>query len=216
MVCRGTSSGIFAVYPARIIHRDTDAQRNADFDLPTFCLAKLTGDCRTAGEPTEGRRGGSAAQRWADTTRFRNGYLLPEQRVLASWQRPPDSLCTPAAHLQSYPAAVDMADPALFVDEARKPLTYRRWKRLLTDARTAAGVEVTSHSFRHFAASALICSGASVKQAQTFLGHASAVITLRNYAHMWPGDEDRTRNVLDAALSVLEHNPKMIRTVDGQ
>jgi site-specific recombinase XerD len=113
-------------------------------------------------------------------------------------------------------AAVDTADPALFVDEARKPLTYRRWKRLLTDARTAAGVEVTSHSFRHFAASALISGGASVKQVQTFLGHASAVITLRTYAHMWPGDEDRTRNVLDAALSVLEHNPKIIRTVDGQ
>ena len=102
------------------------------------------------------------------------------------------------------------------MDEARKPLTYRRWKRLLTDARTAAGVEVTSHSFWHFAASALISGSASDKQVQTFLGHASAVITLRTYAHMWPGDEDRTRNVLDAALSVLEHRPKIIRTVDGQ
>lgn len=38
---------------------------------------------------------------------------------------------------------------------------------------------------------------------QTFLGHASAVITLRTYAHMFPGDEDRTRNVLDAALSAV-------------
>lgn len=27
---------------------------------------------------------------------------------------------------------------------------------------------------------------------QTFLGHASAVVTLRTYAHLWPGDEDRT------------------------
>jgi site-specific recombinase XerD len=60
-----------------------------------------------------------------------------------------------AAHLQAHPAAVDTADPALFVDDARQPLTYRRWKRLLTAARTAAGVEVTSHPFRHFAASAL-------------------------------------------------------------
>ena len=118
-----------------------------------------------------------------------------------------------AAHLQAYPAAVHTADPALFVDEARKLLTDRRWKRLLTDARTAAGDEVTSHSFRHFAASALISGGASVKRVQTFLGHASAVITLRTYAHMWPGDEDRTRNVLDAALSVLEHNPEIIRAV---
>jgi len=64
--------------------------------------------------------------------------------------------------------------------------------------------------------SALISGGASVKQVQAFLGHASAVITLRTYVHMWPGDQDRTRNVLDAALAVLEHNPKIIRTVDGQ
>jgi len=41
---------------------------------------------------------------------------------------------------------------------------------------------------------------------QTFLGHSSAVITPRTYAHMFPGDEDRTRNVLDAALSPLADN----------
>ena len=37
----------------------------------------------------------------------------------------------------------------------------------------------------------------------TVPGHASAVITLRTYAHLWPGDEDRTRNVMDAALGPL-------------
>jgi hypothetical protein len=46
-----------------------------------------------------------------------------------------------------------------------------------------------------------------------FLGHASAVITLRTYAHMWPGDEDRTRNVLDAALSPLAGPSDSSRTV---
>ena len=61
----------------------------------------------------------------------------------------------------------------------------------------------TAHSLRHFFTSALIAGGASVKQVQTVLGHASAVITLRTYAHLWPGDEDRTRNVMDAALSPL-------------
>ena len=78
---------------------------------------------------------------------------------------------------------------------------------------TASGVELTSHSFRHFAASALISGGASVKQVQTFLGHASAVITPRTYAHMWPGDEDRTRNVFDAALSPLTSQSDSSRTV---
>lgn len=113
-----------------------------------------------------------------------------------------------AAHLATYPST----DEALFVDEVRGPLTYRRWKRLLSGAGKAAGVVVTSHSFRHFAASALISGGASVKQVQTFLGHASAVITLRTYAHLWPGDEDRTRNVLDAALGPLGARADSVRT----
>jgi integrase len=103
-----------------------------------------------------------------------------------------------AAHLATYPS-----EGALFVEELGAPLSYTRWKRLLRDAASEAGVEVTSHSLRHFAASALISGGASVKQVQTFLGQSSAVITLRTYAHMFPGDEDRTRDVLDAAPSSL-------------
>jgi len=103
-----------------------------------------------------------------------------------------------AAHLAAYPSA-----GALFVDELGEPLPYWRWKKLITAAATAVGVDATAHSLRHFFASALIAGGASVKQVQTVLGHASAVITLRTYAHLWPGDEDRTRSVMDAALSPL-------------
>ncbi|ABL81237.1 MULTISPECIES: site-specific integrase [unclassified Nocardioides] len=113
-----------------------------------------------------------------------------------------------AAHLASYPPT----EEALFTDEFGKPLTYRRWKRLVSDAAKVAGAEITSHSFRHFAASALISGGASVKQVQAFLGHASAVVTLRTYAHLWPGDEDRTRKVLDAALGPLGARADSVRT----
>lgn len=113
-----------------------------------------------------------------------------------------------AAHLAAYPAS----DEALFVDELGRPLGYGQWKRLLANAGTAAGVDLTSHSLRHFAASALISGGASVKQVQAFLGHSSAVITLRTYAHLFPGDEDRTRNVLDAALSPLSAAADSVRT----
>jgi len=35
------------------------------------------------------------------------------------------------------------------------------------------------------------------------LGHSSAAITLRVYAHLWPGDDDRTRSVMDDALAPL-------------
>lgn len=107
-------------------------------------------------------------------------------------------------HLARYPGA----DEALFVDELGRPLTYGRWKKLLAAAAERAGVDVTSHGFRHFAASALIAGGASVKQVQVFLGHGSAEITLRTYTHLWPGDEDRTRAVLDAALSPLADSPR--------
>ena len=70
-------------------------------------------------------------------------------------------------------------------------------------ARAAAAVDLSTHDLRHFFASALIAGGASVKQVQVVLGHANAMITLRTYAHLWPGDDDRTRAVMDATLDVL-------------
>lgn len=103
-----------------------------------------------------------------------------------------------AAHLAEYPSG-----DALFLDEFGEPLTYRRWKRIWNKAAGSVGISHRTHDLRHFAASALIGGGASVKQVQTVLGHASAVITLQTYAHLWPGDDDRTRDVMDAALSLL-------------
>lgn len=100
-----------------------------------------------------------------------------------------------AAHLAAYPSK-----EWLFTAEDGKPLMYRRWK---ADWKAAAPAGITTHDLRHFCASALIAGGASVKQVQTFLGHSSAVITLRVYSHLWPGDEDRTRSVMDAVLGAL-------------
>lgn len=133
--------------------------------------------------------------------RLQSGVLAPlkskaSRRVVPIGRRVVDGL---TAHLGEWPGT----DEALFVDELGRPLTYTRWKKLLAAAAEDAGVDMTSHDFRHFAASALISGGASVKQVQAFLGHASAVITLRTYAHLFPGDEDRTRDVLDAALGPL-------------
>ena len=81
------------------------------------------------------------------------------------------------------------------------PLTYRQWKPLWKTAADTANVQATADALRHLYASALIAGGASVKQVQMVLGHASAVVTLRTYAHLWPGDDDRTRAIIDAVLS---------------
>jgi len=58
------------------------------------------------------------------------------------------------------------------------------------------------HDLRHFYASVLIRSGASVKVVQARLGHKSAVVTLDTYAHLFEDEEDRTRSAIDSALRV--------------
>ena len=100
--------------------------------------------------------------------------------------------------LAAYLEAGERHTGPLFVNALGRPLTYRQWKPLWKAGAEAAKVEATAHSLRHFYASALIAGGASVKQVQAVLGHASAVVTLRTYAHLWPGDDDRTRSIIDA------------------
>jgi integrase len=99
-----------------------------------------------------------------------------------------------AAHLAMYGAA---GDDSVFTDSLGRPLTYSAWKPLWK----ATGTTYKTHDLRHYAASALIAGGASVKQVQTILGHGSAAVTLGVYAHLWPGDDDRARTILDAALA---------------
>lgn len=68
-------------------------------------------------------------------------------------------------------------------------------------ARKAAGLpEATCHDLRHFFASALIRKGLSPKVVAARLGHADASITLRVYTHLWPDDEDRSRQAIDDML----------------
>jgi integrase len=101
-----------------------------------------------------------------------------------------------SAHLAAYPSS-----GALFAGRDGRRLTYRLWRVEWDTAAASVGYEGTTHDLRHYAASALIAGGASVKQVQVFLGHSSAAITLRVYAHLWPGDDDRTRDVMEAALA---------------
>jgi integrase len=59
------------------------------------------------------------------------------------------------------------------------------------------------HELRHYYASLLIASGASVKVVQARLGHKSAMETLDTYGHLWPDSEDQTRKAVDEALGGL-------------
>ena len=59
------------------------------------------------------------------------------------------------------------------------------------------------HDLRHYYASLLIRRGASVKVVQARLGHKSAAETLDTYSHLWPDDDDRTRDAVDSVLGVV-------------
>ncbi len=69
--------------------------------------------------------------------------------------------------------------------------------------REAAGLNGTGfYALRHYYASLLIRYGESVKTAQARLGHATAAETLDTYSHLWADSDDRTREAVDAALTV--------------
>lgn len=56
------------------------------------------------------------------------------------------------------------------------------------------------HDCRHFFASLLIESGASVKVVQARLRHGSATTTLDTYGHLFPDTDEATRAAVDAVL----------------
>ncbi|MDZ5441760.1 tyrosine-type recombinase/integrase [Micromonospora sp. 4G57] len=101
-----------------------------------------------------------------------------------------------AAHLAAYPAA---GAAYVFRDDDGQPLHRNRFNRdVWGPARTAAGLpEVTCHDLRHFFASVLIGAGHNPKAVAERLGHADPAMTLRVYAHLWPEDDDRTRQAID-------------------
>ncbi|MBC2905457.1 tyrosine-type recombinase/integrase [Streptomyces cupreus] len=150
--------------------------------------------------------------------RLQSGKIGPPKTAKSRRTVPVGEVVTDAllTHLAARPSK-----EWLFTMEEGEPLNYRRWKTEWNCARKALQAaenkaaehegrkpvelpHMVTHDLRHFYASALIAGGASVKQVQLVLGHASAVITLRIYAHLWPGEEDRTRSVMDAVLGGLQ------------
>jgi site-specific recombinase XerD len=73
---------------------------------------------------------------------------------------------------------------------------------------------VVAHDLRHFFAPALIADGAGVRQVAV-LGHATAVITLWIYAHLWPGEDDRTRFVMHSVLAAMRTGCGQATTENG-
>lgn len=92
----------------------------------------------------------------------------------------------------------------LFTTSFGRPLNRSGWSTTWRRALRRAGVTEGwgMHALRHFFATSLIHGGASVKTVQLALGHSKPSITLDTYTHEWPDAEERTRTVMEAALSI--------------
>lgn len=110
-----------------------------------------------------------------------------------------------ARHLEEYPSP-----DVVFRTQDGRPWTRKamsgEWRRWCGLAQTP----FRFHDLRHFFASGLIAAGQSVKVVQERLGHASATETLNTYAHLWPADEDATREAIDGLVA------SVLRTHRGQ
>jgi integrase len=111
-----------------------------------------------------------------------------------------------AAHLKEWPAHPDLG--LVFTNERGAPIQQFPFSAMFENARSKAGLPewVTPHDLRHFYASTLIRSGASIKVIQTRLGHASAKVTLDVYGHLFRDEDDRTRQAIEDALSATGQN----------
>jgi integrase len=151
--------------------------------------------------------------------------LLPKQPAFLAPPKTPSSdrripvgdfvLHALARHMQEYPttralrAITRRDEPIIFSNQADSPLS-RTWfsRAVWQPAIKSSGLPdgLTFHDLRHFYASLLISRGSSVKVVQARLGHKSAVETLDTYGHLWPDDEDLTRQAVDAVLSCAAEN----------
>lgn len=109
-----------------------------------------------------------------------------------------------SAHLAVYEQS---PDGLIFTDQLGRPISRTRFGEVWRRAAGEAGVDATFHDLRHFYASVLIRSGASVKVVQERLGHASAMETLDTYAHLFPDEEDRSRAAVQDVFSKFVSNP---------
>lgn len=91
-------------------------------------------------------------------------------------------------------------DELAFTAPGGGPLRLMNWRRRTFDpaARAAGLAGVTPHALRHTAASLAVASGATVKDVQAMLGHASAAMTLDVYAGLFTDGLDAVADRMDA------------------
>lgn len=106
-----------------------------------------------------------------------------------------------AAHVASFEQG---PQGLLFAPDGRALPRGRFSERWAAAVKTAGLPEGTRfHELRHFYASMLIRAGLSPKAVQARMRHATMQETWDTYGHLWPDDEDRTRDAIDGVLGAV-------------
>ncbi len=103
-----------------------------------------------------------------------------------------------AAHLAACPAG---PDGMLFASSRGGAWDAAHYGRVLKTAARRAGLpgSTSSHDLRHFYVSALLDAGVGLPHVAALIGD-TVTTTAKHYAHMVPGQDDRARAAVDAAL----------------
>jgi integrase len=84
-------------------------------------------------------------------------------------------------------------------------------------AREAAGLANTRdngmHALRHYYASVLLAGGVDIRALSEYLGHHDPGFTLRIYAHLMPGADDRARQAVELALGSADRGQPIAKTL---
>jgi integrase len=115
-----------------------------------------------------------------------------------------------AAHLASTGRRSGLILTTPSGDPVRRNTFGKAWRSAVAKAGVQPGLRL--HDLRHAYASALIAAGESVKVVQARLGHASAMVTLDVYGHLWPDSDDKTRAAIDAFLAPVADS---VRTAEA-
>jgi integrase len=116
-----------------------------------------------------------------------------------------------AAHLAQFEPG---DDGLIFTSATGAALRRSTWQAAFARAARDTKIEASSHDLRHHCASLLISAGCSVIAVQHFLGHKNASETLDTYSQLWPDDEDRIRDAIDAGLGEIRQEAMLGTSVD--
>jgi integrase len=105
----------------------------------------------------------------------------------------------------------------VFANELGAMLDLDSVSKAFSALATEVGIKVKGislHSCRHFGATQALVSGNDLRTVAALLGHADASVTLRTYAHVVPGAQERAvARIGDPIAAAHKHGARQARTL---